>query len=117
MGDTDTQWAYWEGLKDFYKAKEGYLQGQIGNPEGEDKPNKSFYDPRVWLRKSETTMVTRVELAFKELGCDATMNKKDTKKKQEAKKKEEVNAPEDPAKKLKRVIKEGGKRGVEIEGA
>merc|ERR1719253_2124946 len=43
--DTDTQWAYWEGLLNFYKAKEGYLQGQIGNPEGEDKPNKSYYDP------------------------------------------------------------------------
>ena len=44
--DTDTQWAYWSGLLDFYKAKEGYLQGQIGNPDGADKPNKKFYDPR-----------------------------------------------------------------------
>ena len=40
--DTDTQWAYWEGIKDFYKKKSGYLQGQIGNPEGNDKPNKSY---------------------------------------------------------------------------
>jgi len=58
--DTDTQWAYWEGLLNFYKKNEGYLQGQIGNPEGEDKPNKSYYDPRKWVRASEETMVKRV---------------------------------------------------------
>jgi len=57
--DTDTQWAYWEGLLNFYKEKEGYLQGQIGNPEGADKPNKSYYDPRKWVRESELTMVKR----------------------------------------------------------
>ena len=73
--DTDTQWAYWEGLLKFYKAKEGYLQGQIGNPDGEDKPNKSYYDPRKWLRESETGMVKRVCLAFNELGAEATMEK------------------------------------------
>merc|ERR1712136_405695 len=55
--DTDTQWAYWEGVKNFYQAKEGYLQGQIGNPEGPEKPNKSYYDPRKWLREAELTMV------------------------------------------------------------
>jgi len=59
--DTDTQWAYWEGLLNFYKAKEGYLQGQIGNPEGPDKPNKSYYDPRKWVRESEVSMVKRVK--------------------------------------------------------
>ncbi|CAK9089540.1 6-bisphosphate aldolase) [Durusdinium trenchii] len=59
--DTDTQWAYWEGLLKFYKSKEGYLQGQIGNPEGEDKPNKSYYDPRKWIRECEVTMVKRVK--------------------------------------------------------
>merc|ERR1712187_620984 len=58
--DTDTQWAYWEGLLKFYKAKSGYLQGQIGNPEGEEKPNKSYYDPRKWVRESEITMCARV---------------------------------------------------------
>jgi fructose-bisphosphate aldolase class II len=58
--DTDTQWAYWEGLLNFYKAKSGYLQGQIGNPDGADKPNKSYYDPRKWVRESELTMVKRV---------------------------------------------------------
>jgi len=58
--DTDTQFAYWEGLLKFYKAKSGYLQGQIGNPEGPEKPNKSFYDPRKWVRESEMSMCARV---------------------------------------------------------
>merc|ERR1712187_632003 len=58
--DTDTQWAYWEGLLKFYKAKSGYLQGQIGNPDGADKPNKSYYDPRKWVRESEVAMRERV---------------------------------------------------------
>merc|ERR1712224_586992 len=58
--DTDTQWAYWEGILKFYKAKEGYLQGQIGNPEGPDKPNKSYYDPRKWIREAEVAMTKRV---------------------------------------------------------
>merc|ERR1719276_114078 len=57
--DTDTQWAYWEGLLNFYKKNEGYLQGQIGNPEGADKPNKSYYDPRKWVRTSEESMRER----------------------------------------------------------
>ena len=67
--DTDTQWATWSGIKDFYKANEAYLQGQIGNPDGEDKPNKKYYDPRVWLRKGQECLVERVKLAFKELNC------------------------------------------------
>merc|ERR1712166_1608324 len=54
--DTDTQWAYWEGIRDFYDDNELYLQGQIGNPKGMDKPNKSKYDPRIWLRSAEKTM-------------------------------------------------------------
>jgi fructose-bisphosphate aldolase class II len=66
--DTDTQWAYWEGLLKFYKEKEGYLQGQIGNPDGEDKPNKSYYDPRVWIRKCETSMMTRIQASNESLG-------------------------------------------------
>merc|ERR1719264_134360 len=65
--DTDTQWAYWEGLLKFYQKNSGYLQGQIGNPEGEDKPNKSFYDPRKWVRASEETMRDRVMVGFKDL--------------------------------------------------
>lgn len=66
--DTDTQWAYWEGLKNFYEAKKAYLQSQIGNPEGEDKPNKKYYDPRVWVREAEKTMVARVKEACERLG-------------------------------------------------
>jgi len=65
--DTDTQWAYWEGLLNFYKAKEGYLQGQIGNPEGPEKPNKSYYDPRKWVRESEVSMVNRVKESCQDL--------------------------------------------------
>lgn len=65
--DTDTQWAYWEGIKNYYQAKEGYLQAQIGNPEGPDSPNKKYYDPRVWIRKAEETFIARLSLAFKEL--------------------------------------------------
>lgn len=59
--DTDTQWAYWEGLLKFYEDKEQYLQGQIGNPDGLEKPNKSYYDPRKWVRESEVSMVKRVK--------------------------------------------------------
>ncbi|MCB1144001.1 MAG: class II fructose-bisphosphate aldolase [Leptospiraceae bacterium] len=67
--DTDTQWATWEGILNYYKEKEGYLQGQLGNPEGEDKPNKKYYDPRVWLRKGQETMVKRLLTAFEDLNC------------------------------------------------
>jgi len=59
--DTDTQWAYWEGILNFYKKSEGYLQGQIGNPDGAEKPNKSYYDPRKWIRCAEESMVARVK--------------------------------------------------------
>lgn len=67
--DTDMQWAFWEGVKDFYLSKEAYLQDQIGNPEGEDSPNKKYYDPRVWLRKGEENFVKRLTLAFEDLNC------------------------------------------------
>jgi fructose-bisphosphate aldolase, class II len=67
--DTDTQWAAWKGVLDFYKANEAYLQSQLGNPDGEDKPNKKFYDPRVWLRKAEESMVARVKQAFENLNA------------------------------------------------
>jgi len=65
--DTDTQWAYWEGLLKFYKKSSGYLQGQIGNPDGADKPNKNYYDPRKWIRECEVSMVDRVGQACKDL--------------------------------------------------
>ncbi len=67
--DTDLQWAFWEGVMNYYKAHEKYLQGQLGNPEGEDKPNKKYYDPRVWLRKGEDTFSKRLEQAFIDLNC------------------------------------------------
>ena len=67
--DTDTQWAYWEGILHYYRKNEAYLQGQIGNPEGDDKPNKKFYDPRAWLREGEKTMVERLKIAFSDLNC------------------------------------------------
>jgi fructose-bisphosphate aldolase, class II len=67
--DTDLQWAFWEGVKDFYQKNEAYLQGQLGNPEGPQKPNKKFYDPRVWLRKGEETFSKRLEVAFNDLNC------------------------------------------------
>ncbi|MCB9100400.1 MAG: class II fructose-bisphosphate aldolase [Anaerolineales bacterium] len=65
--DTDLQWAFWDGIRKFYLDKEGYLQAQIGNPEGEDKPNKKFYDPRVWLRKGEENFKARLKQAFEDL--------------------------------------------------
>ncbi len=67
--DTDTQWATWVGVKDYYEKNRAYLQGQIGNPEGEDKPNKNYYDPRKWLRDGQKTLVKRVEEAFSDLNA------------------------------------------------
>ncbi|MWN32219.1 MULTISPECIES: class II fructose-bisphosphate aldolase [unclassified Gilliamella] len=67
--DTDTQWANWSGILEYYKANEAYLQGQLGNPEGTDAPNKKYYDPRVWLRKGQDSLIERLELAFKELNA------------------------------------------------
>jgi len=66
--DTDTQWASWDGVRAFESANREYLQGQIGNPTGDEKPNKKYYDPRVWMRKSEESMGARVGLAMEKLG-------------------------------------------------
>lgn len=65
--DTDMQWAFWEGVKNFYEDKKDYLQGQLGNPEGPEAPNKKYYDPRVWLRKGEENFVKRLKVAFEDL--------------------------------------------------
>ena len=65
--DTDMQWAYWEGIKNFYEDKKAYLQSQLGNPEGPEAPNKKYYDPRVWLRKGEDSFVKRLKVAFEDL--------------------------------------------------
>ncbi len=67
--DTDIQWAGWEGILGYYKEKEGYLQTQLGSPDGDDSPNKKYYDPRVWLRKSEESIVKRLAVAFEDLDC------------------------------------------------
>ncbi len=67
--DTDMQWAFWDGVHDYYKASKDYLQTQIGNPEGDDKPNKKYYDPRAWLRKGEASFIARLEEAFEDLNA------------------------------------------------
>jgi len=67
--DTDTQWATWHGTKVYEEKYHDYLQGQIGNPEGDDKPNKKYYDPRKWLRAGQLSLVERVKEAFKDLNA------------------------------------------------
>ncbi|RLA68718.1 MAG: class II fructose-bisphosphate aldolase [Epsilonproteobacteria bacterium] len=67
--DTDTQWAYWDGVRGYVSKNHDYLQSQIGNPDGEDKPNKGYYDPRKWLRAGEESMIARLEQAFDDLNC------------------------------------------------
>lgn len=65
--DTDLQFAYTEGVRDYMVNNIDYLRAQIGNPEGEEKPNKKFYDPRVWVRKGEETFSARLVKAFEDL--------------------------------------------------
>lgn len=67
--DTDMQWAYWEGVKKYYDTKHDYLQAQLGNPEGNEEPNKKYYDPRSWLRAGEQNMVERIKATFEILNC------------------------------------------------
>lgn len=67
--DTDTQWAFWDGVHNYYLKYKNYLQSQIGNPEGDDKPNKKYYDPRKFLREGEVSMVKRLKAAFEDLNC------------------------------------------------
>ena len=67
--DTDTQWAFWDGIRGFEAKNREYLQGQIGNPEGSEKPNKKYYDPRVWLRKGEESLIARLQVAFEDLNA------------------------------------------------
>eukprot|EP00980_Cylindrotheca_fusiformis_P013266 scaffold3373_cov137-Cylindrotheca_fusiformis.AAC.26 len=67
--DTDTQWSFWEGIKNFEAKYHDYLQSQIGNPEGPDKPNKKYYDPRECLRAGEVNTVKRLEQSFADLKC------------------------------------------------
>ena len=67
--DTDMQWAFWTGVRDYYEGKRDYMQTQIGNPDGEDQPNKKNYDPRKWLRAAEVAFVDRLKVAFEDLNC------------------------------------------------
>ncbi len=67
--DTDTQWACWDGVLNYYQNNKEYLQGQIGNPDGDDKPNKKYYDPRVWLSHAEQNMTMRLLQCFTDLNC------------------------------------------------
>ena len=65
--DTDLQYAFTEGIRDYMGSKKDYLKAQIGNPDGGDQPNKKYYDPRVWLREGEKTFVKRLTQAFEDL--------------------------------------------------
>lgn len=65
--DTDIQWAFWEGVHNYYKKNEAYLQAQLGNPTGDDAPNKKYYDPRVWIREGEVSIRKRLVQAYEEL--------------------------------------------------
>jgi len=67
--DTDTQWAFWDGVRGYEEKYHDYLQGQIGNPEGDDKPNKKYYDPRMSLRAGEESMADRLCQAAEDLLC------------------------------------------------
>jgi fructose-bisphosphate aldolase class II len=72
--DTDMQYAFMTGVRDYIQDKKEYLQAQIGNPEGDDVPNKKYYDPRVWLRKGEEAFKTRLKQAFADLNNINTLN-------------------------------------------
>ena len=65
--DTDLQWAFWDGVREYDVEHHDYLQGQLGNPTGSDAPNKKYYDPRAWLRAAEVAFGARLEQAFAEL--------------------------------------------------
>merc|ERR1712216_1062167 len=67
--DTDTQWSFWDGVRGYEAKNHDYLQGQIGNPEGETKPNKKYYDPRMALRAGEEAMCARLGEAMEDLNC------------------------------------------------
>ena len=69
-------YSYWDGLRAFEAEKHDYLQGQIGNPTGPDKPNKKFYDPRVWVRKAEESMIKRCGVSMDKLSCTGTYEPK-----------------------------------------
>jgi fructose-bisphosphate aldolase class II len=65
--DTDTQYAFMEGVRDYFIEKADYVKSQIGNPDGDELPNKKYYDPRKWLREGELTFIKRLKRAFEDL--------------------------------------------------
>jgi len=65
--DTDVQWAFWDGVNKYQQKNNAYLQSQVGNPEGDEKPNKSYYDPRKWLRAGELSVIERLKISFEAL--------------------------------------------------
>jgi fructose-bisphosphate aldolase, class II len=67
--NTDLQWAFWDGIRNYYCENEDYLQTQIGNPQGTDQPNKTWYNPQVWLREGEKSIVKRLGQYFEYLNC------------------------------------------------
>jgi fructose-bisphosphate aldolase class II len=73
--DTDTQWSFWDGVKDYVADKSEYLQGQIGNPDGPEKPNKKYYDPRMWIREAENYTVKRLVEAYEDLNAVDALSK------------------------------------------
>jgi fructose-bisphosphate aldolase class II len=65
--DTDLQWGFTTGVRDYFLANGNYVKTQIGNPEGDEKPNKKYYDPRAWIRAGEITFKERLTRSFKDL--------------------------------------------------
>jgi len=72
--DTDTQWAFWDGIREYEAANHDFLQGQIGNPDDPEKPNKKYYDPRMSLRAAEVKMAERLCKAAEDLKCVDVLN-------------------------------------------
>ena len=72
--DTDMQFAFMTGIRDYFNTNSEYLKSQIGNPDGSDIPNKKYYDPRVWLRKAEESFINRLTRAFEDLNNINTLN-------------------------------------------
>ena len=72
--DTDMQFAFMTGIRDYFNTNSEYLKSQIGNPDGSDIPNKKYYDPRVWLRKAEESFINRLNRAFEDLNNINTLN-------------------------------------------
>jgi fructose-bisphosphate aldolase class II len=67
--DTDMQWSFWDGVRGYEAKNHDHLQSQIGNPDGADKPNKKYYDPRAWMRSAEESMIARLKISFEDLNC------------------------------------------------